>query len=44
MVFGGGLELVETKIIADRAYKRFYQCDFVDDDRFTDADDIVIDI
>lgn len=43
-VIGGGLDLVETKIIAGRAYKWFYQGNFVGDDRFADADNIVTDL
>ncbi|MEG0020958.1 MAG: EcsC family protein [Oscillospiraceae bacterium] len=43
-VIGGGLDLVETKIVADRAYKWFYQGNFVGDDKFTDADNIVTDL
>ena len=28
MVIGGGLDLVETKIIAERSYKWFFEHDF----------------
>lgn len=40
----GGFDLVETKIIADRTFKWFCQDDFIGDDKFTDTDDIIIDI
>lgn len=39
-VVGGGLDLVETKIIADRAYKWFYKGDFSEND----GDETIIDI
>ena len=31
-VVGGGLDLVETKVIANRAYKWFFEDDFTGDD------------
>lgn len=37
---GGGLDLVETKIIADRAYKWFYEEDFTEND----CDENIVDI
>lgn len=43
-VIGGGLDLVETKIIADRAYKWFCVGNFVGDDRFANTDNIVTDL
>lgn len=42
-VVGGGLDLVETKAIGDRAYKWFFEDNFVQDDNPTD-DNIVIDV
>ena len=41
-VVGGGLDLVETKIIANRAYKWFFEGDFSTDDEKEDA--YVIDV
>ena len=42
---GGGFDLVETKIIADRAYKWFYENNFVGDEKSEEKDDdIIIDI
>ncbi|MEG1943122.1 MAG: EcsC family protein, partial [Angelakisella sp.] len=40
-VIGGGFDLVETKIIADRAYKWFYENDFVGDEKFSEEEDII---
>ena len=37
-VVGGGFDLVETKIIANRAYKMFIENDFSTDDKNTDDD------
>lgn len=31
LVIGGGLDLVETKVIANRAYKWFFEGDFTDE-------------
>lgn len=42
-VAGGGLDLVETKVIANRAYKWFMQGDFSATANETD-DEVVIDI
>lgn len=41
-VVGGGMDLVETKIIADRAYKWFFQGDFSDSK--TDEEIIVVEV
>lgn len=41
-VIGGGLDLVETKVIADRAYKWFIQGDF--SDTKTDEEEIVVEV
>lgn len=41
-VVGGGLDLVETKVIADRAYKWFFQGDFSDNK--ANDDDIVVEV
>ena len=39
---GGGLDLVETKIIANRAYNWFFKGDFsVDDEK---EEDLIIDV
>ena len=41
-VVGGGLDLVETKIIANRAYNWFFKGDFsVDDEK---EEDLIIDV
>lgn len=42
-VIGGGLDLVETKVIANRAYKWFFEGDFTDEKQATE-DTIVVDI
>lgn len=39
-VIGGGLDLVETKVIADRAYKWFVEGDFTDDKQ---EEEIIVD-
>lgn len=41
-VLGGGFDLIETKIIADRTYKWFCEGDFSGDDKVVDNDEIVI--
>ena len=41
-VIGGGLDLVETKVIADRAYKWFFMGDFSEASK--EEEDIIIDI
>lgn len=41
-VIGGGLDLVETKVIADRAYKWFFEGDFTNDNQT--AEEIVVDV
>lgn len=43
-VIGGGFDLVETKIIADRAYKWFCENNFVGADKVADKDDNIIDV
>lgn len=40
-VVGGGLDLVETKVIANRAYKWFFEGDFVNNDNSNDEVDVV---
>lgn len=35
-VIGGGLDLVETKVIADRAYKWFFMGDFSEENKGAD--------
>lgn len=40
-IVGGGLDLVETKIIADRAYQWFMMGDFAD---VTENEETVVDI
>lgn len=42
-VIGGGLDLVETKVIANRAYKWFFEGDFTDEKQSTE-DEIVVDV
>lgn len=42
-VIGGGLDLVETKVIANRAYKWFFEGDFTDEKQAT-GDAIVVDV
>lgn len=41
-VIGGGLDLVETKVIADRAYKWFFEGDFAEEKQ--DDDIITVDV
>lgn len=41
-VVGGGLDLAETKVIADRAYKWFFEGDF--SDKKSDGEDIVVEV
>ena len=36
-VIGGGLDLVETKTIADRAYKWFFEGDYVYDQKVEES-------
>lgn len=43
-VINGGLDFAETKIIADRAYKMFFEGDFSAGDKEDENDDIVIDV
>lgn len=43
-IINGGLDFVETKIIADRAYKMFFEGDFTAGDDELDDDEIVIDV
>ena len=40
-LIGGALDLIETKIIADRAYKWFINSDFSIDDEITTDEDII---
>ena len=40
-VIGGGLDLVETKVIAHRAYKWFFEGDFTDEKQ---AEEVVVDV
>lgn len=40
-IIGGALDMIETKIIADRAYKWFINNDFSIDDEITTDDDII---
>lgn len=41
-IVGGGLDLVETKIIADRAYKWFVISDFEQDDEITTEEEVIV--
>lgn len=43
-VINGGLDFAETKIIADRAYKMFFEGDFSAGDKEDENDDIIIDV
>lgn len=40
-VIGGGLDLVETKVIANRAYKWFFEGDFTDEKQ---AEEVIVDV
>lgn len=42
-VINGGLDFAETKIIADRAYKMFFEGDFSAGDKNSDDENIIID-
>ena len=42
-VVGGGLDLVETKVIADRAYKWFHEGDFSTEKPATEDEVVVVD-
>ena len=41
-VVGGGLDLIETKIISDRAYKWFINSDFDQNDEITTDEEIIV--
>ena len=41
-VINGGLDFAETKIIADRAYKMFFEGDFSAGEKNEDDDEVII--